>query len=103
MRRTLFYKKFTVEGIEELDFLYNSLSQFKMKYPPNYYRVEDVDISDPAIISDKCYGTVDFWWVVLLVNGIHNPFSDIVPGTILTIPNVLDVYEFQRKYRVRRN
>lgn len=103
MRITLFYKKFTIDGVEELDFLHNSLSDFKMKYEPKYYRVDDSDISDPGTISSKCYGDVHFWWVILLVNGIQNPFLDLIPGMILIIPNVIDIYNFQRKYRVRRD
>jgi len=102
MRRTLFYKKFTVDGTEELDFLYNSLSEFEMAYEPKYYRVDESDASDPGIISYKCYGTVEFWWVILAVNGIQNPFTELTVGIVLTIPNVIDIYTFQRKYRVRR-
>jgi len=103
MKRTLFYKKFTTEGVEELDFLYNNLSQFEITRAPSYYRVDDSDIPDPALISFRCYGVVDFWWIILLVNGIHNPFTELVPGLILTIPNVLDIYSFQRKYKVRKD
>jgi len=103
VRRTLFYKKFITDGVEELDFLYNPLSQFKMKYQPKYYRVDDSDIPDPGLISFKCYGVVDFWWIILLVNEIQNPFLELTVGMILTIPNVLDIYDFQRRYRVRRS
>ena len=103
MRRTLFYKKFTVDGTEELDFLYNSLSQFKITYQPDYYRISEGDIPDPGAISYKVYGTTEFWWVILLVNDIQNPLTDMESGTILQIPNVIDIYDFQRKYRVRRS
>lgn len=103
MKRTLFYKKFTTDGVEELDFLHNSLSQFKITYEPNYYRVDDADIPDPALISFRCYGTVEFWWVLLLVNEIQNPFIELTSGMILMIPSIIDIYDFQRKYRVRRS
>jgi hypothetical protein len=102
VNRTLFYNKVTTNGVEELDFLYNPLSQFSMKYQPKYYRVDDSDIPDPALISFRCYGTVGFWWVILVVNGIQDPFNELTSGLILTIPNVLDIYSFQKKYRVRR-
>jgi len=103
MRRTLFYQKFTVDGTEELDFLYNSLSEFTIKYPVTYYRVEESDLPDPALISYRCYGDPYFWWVILSVNGIQNPFDELTAGIILTIPNILDIYNFQRKSRVRRS
>lgn len=103
MRRTLFYKKFTTNSVEELDFLYNSLSQFKFNYAPGYYRVGEEDIPDPGGISNKVYGTVEFWWVILLVNDIQNPFLELTSGMLLKIPNVVDIYDFQKRYRVRRD
>jgi len=103
MKRTIFYNKIVVGTVEELDFLWHSLSEFKMKYTPSHYRVDDSDIPDPALISYRVYGDVGFWWVVLLVNGIENPLAELEPGMILEIPNKLDIYDFQRKWRVRRS
>jgi hypothetical protein len=102
MKKTIFYNKVTVDSTEELDFLWNSLSEFEMKYEPGYYRVDDSDIPDPALISYKVYGDVGFWWIILLANGIENPLIELEPGMILKIPNKLDIYDFQRKWRVRR-
>ena len=102
MRRTFFYKKFTTDGIEELDFLYNSLSEFEITIETKRYRVDGSDIPDPALISYKCYGSVYFWWILLVANGIQNPFSELTPGTLLVVPNVVDIYNFQKKHRVRR-
>ena len=102
MKRTLFYKVFTTNGVKELDFLYNTLSDFEVTIEPKRYRVDDSDVPDPALISYKCYGTVNFWWVILVVNGIQNPFEELTPGTLLTVPNVIDIYNFQRKHRVTR-
>lgn len=102
MKRTVFYNKHVVDGISELDFLWHSLSNFTMKYEPGYYRVDALDISDPAIISYKCYGSVDFWWIILLINGIDDPFGGLEEGMILEIPNKLDIYDFQKRYRMRR-
>jgi len=101
MNRTNFYHILTVDGIQELDFLWNSLSNFPREYPSGYYRVEAIDILRPDIISYKVYGTVEFWWLILLVNGIENPFTDLLEGMILEIPNKLDIYEFQKTYRLR--
>lgn len=102
MKRTVFYNKITHDSTEELDFLWNSLSGFTMKYEPVYYRMDDSEIPDPALISHRVYGDVGFWWIILLVNGVENPFTELSPGTILTIPNKLDIYDFQHKFRVRR-
>lgn len=102
MNRTNFYHIETVDGTNELDFLHNSLSEFTMEYPPSYYRVNGVDLMRPYLISYRFYGTVNFWWILMLVNGIDNPLTDMEVGQILKIPSKLDIYAFQKKYRVRR-
>jgi len=103
MDRTNFYTEVDVGGEKELDFLWNALSDFEMKYEPRYYRVKHTDLMRPDLISYKNYGTVDFWWVICLVNDIVNPLSDFEEGQVLTIPNQLDIYNFSREFRVRRN
>ena len=102
MDRTKFYTVLTTNGVQELDFLWNGLSLFVINYNVSYYRVTEVDLLRPDLISYKVYGTIDFWWIILLVNNIDNPFKDLVVGTILQIPDKLDIYEYQKNWRVRR-
>ena len=103
MDRTNFYHVETVDGVNELDFLHNALSEFTMEYPVSYYRVSGADLMKPDIISYKLYGTVRFWWILMLVNKIDNPLTDIEAGQVLKIPSKLDIYAFQKKFRVRRS
>jgi len=103
MNRVNFYNIAMVDGVNELDFMYNSLSEFTMEYPPMYYRIHGADLMRPFLISDRHYGTVNFWWIIMLVNGITNPLVDMEVGQILKIPNKLDIYAFQKKFRVRRS
>ena len=103
MDRSNFYQKFVLDSVAQLDFLYNPLSNFEMIYDPDYYRVTGEDDMRPDKISFKMYGTVEFWWVLMLVNGISNPLVDIDPGLVLTVPNRIDIYNFQKKYRLRRS
>jgi len=103
MNRTNFYHIETVDGTNELDFLYNSLSEFSTEYPLSYYRVTGIDLMRPYLISYRYYGTVRFWWVIMLINGIDNPLADMEVGQILKIPSKLDIYSFQKKFRVRRS
>ena len=92
-----------MDETNELDFLHNSLSEFDMEYSPGYYRVSGIDLMRPYLISYKLYGTVNFWWILMLVNGITNPLCDMEVGQILKIPSKLDVYAFQKKFRMRRS
>lgn len=103
MDRTNFYRELTVVDTKELDFLWNSLSGFIMEYQPSYYRTTAADSMRPDKISFTVYGVVDFWWVICLVNKITSPLTEIEEGTVLTIPNKLDIYSFQRQYRLRRS
>lgn len=103
MDRTNFYHVEVVDKVNELDFLHNALSEFTMVYPPSYYRVNGTDLMRPDIISYKFYDTVRFWWIIMLVNGIDNPLTSIEVGQILKIPSKLDIYDFEKKFRVRRS
>jgi len=101
MDRTKFFKIEEVDSVEEFDYLYNSLHNFEITYQPGYYRVVDEDIYRPDLISYKNYGTVNYWWLVIFINGVYDPFYDLAVGDLLTIPNILDIYEFYKKYRKR--
>jgi hypothetical protein len=98
--RTQFYNILTINGIQEFDFLENTLSFFTMNYPVSYYQVNDSDILRPDIISYKCYNSVDYWWIIMYVNQIQNPFTDLVSGTQLIVPNILDIINFFRQYKL---
>lgn len=101
MQRTDFYNIQANDGINEFDYLYNNLTQFEMKYRKSYYRIEGKDIMRPDLISYRIFGTIDYWWLIMMINGIENPLKDMVVGDLLEIPNVLDIYEFQKKWSIR--
>jgi hypothetical protein len=100
MNRALFYNKVVIDSIAELDILYNNLGEFAIKYPVNYYRVSSDDILRPDLISSKLYKTPNYWWIILLVNGIQDSFTELYSGQLLIIPNILDIYEFNRDYKI---
>ena len=101
MDRTKFYKKVVVNNINEIDFLYNTLSSFKKTHTSGYYRVRGDEVSQPDLISKRVYGTERYWWIICLINGIQNPFTGIVEGEIFEIPNVRDIYNFYQGYVIR--
>lgn len=100
MKRTSFFTEVSVDSVAERDFLWSPLSTFTMNYKPMYYRVNASDVMRPWLISYKCYGVTEFWWILMFINNIDNPFTDIVEGMVLTIPNRIDIYDFAKKYRV---
>ena len=51
-----------------------------------YHTVTAVDHQRPDLISYHYFGTVDYFWLILLANDIINPF-DLPIGSILRIPS----------------
>lgn len=43
------------------------------------------------LISYQYYGTVKYWWVIWIANGIRNPLEPITVGSILRIPAVSSI------------
>ena len=35
----------------------------------------------------KFYKTVKLWWVICKFNNIKNPFTELLPGTFIKVPN----------------
>ena len=79
----------------------NSLSRFVMNYPVSYYQIVESDVMRPDMISYKAYGTVNYWWLILYVNDIEDPLNDMVSGTVIKIPNIIDIYSFYKSYSFR--
>ena len=40
----------------------------------------------PDLISFDVYGTVDYWWLILVVNQITDPFEQLVAGKQIRLP-----------------
>lgn len=101
MERTRFFEKVIVDNRQQHDFLFHTLSNFKIKNQVTLYRVDSTDILRPDLISFKNYGNVKFWWFILFVNGIQDPFKDIKVGMLLEIPDLLDFFDFSKKFKLR--
>ena len=101
MNRTNFFVVTDIGNGDEYDHLHNNLSKFKMTYPVQYYRITEEDTMRPDMISYKAYGSVAYWWVVMLVNGVQDVLTDINVGDLLKIPNILDIYTFYKQYSFR--
>lgn len=103
MDRTKFFQVYYNEDeqVNELDYLYNNLSKLSLKYATSRYRVTESDLMRPDLISYKTYGNVNYWWVIMVINGVQNPLTDLVVGQMLLIPNENDLYDFMKKYRLR--
>jgi hypothetical protein len=101
MNRLDFYPVVSVDGVSEVDQIGGNLPKFATVRPVSYYRVAQEDLMRPDLISQKAYGTVSFWWAICLVNDLSNPLTDLVEGQLLKVPNLLDLYDFNKAYRIQ--
>lgn len=58
------------------------------------YVVEAGDIPRPDLISYKLFKDPAFFWVILWLNGISDPFEGIYPGMTLRVPTARRLAEF---------
>lgn len=58
------------------------------------YILEAGDVARPDLIAYKHYGHPSFYWVVLWLNDITDPFEEMYPGMLLRIPTRRRLAEF---------
>lgn len=61
------------------------------------YQVQEEDWWEN--ISYKLYGTVNFWWLLCLINGVNNPFEELIPGTSIKIINSTYLYQLIKEIK----
>ena len=52
------------------------------------YLVKASDLMRPDLIAFSVYGKSTYWWVIMYVNKIANPFVDLSAGLVLKIPRL---------------
>lgn len=97
--RTRYLQMNNIEGSDEYD-----LGSFD---PKDYdfgdvirVMVTEKELCRPELISYKCYGTGDYWWFLMWFNGISDVWNDLVPGMVLSIPQLSKVRDF---FRMKQN
>lgn len=76
-------------------------SKFNERFAPTTYTVHKVTIdeeSHPELVSYREYGTVDYWWLILKINGVIDADS-LQSGEILIIPDLTEYVRFFRRYK----
>ena len=90
-----YYKKETIDDIEECDLLNNYFRQcFKISRPQSYYTIRWQDIQRPDILSYKLYGTPDLWWILYKHNCIDDIWNDLSEGDVIAVPHISDIEDF---------
>jgi len=83
------YKLMTVLDNTTINTIYDptSMDWTKFKWEQGYYKhyVSEFDIIKPYNISYAYYNNVDYEDIILLLNGIDNPW-DLFPGAEIKVP-----------------
>jgi len=75
----------TILHSEEFDFIIQNLEE---AYEYNYIYISDSLEHRPDLISNEAYGTPKFWWLIMFVNGITDPFEGFNINDKIRIPVV---------------
>lgn len=81
-----------VDGVTERDPLDTTMLDFRINGDPVIRRVQGDEILHDDLIAHRFYRNSRVWWVVMLVNDIVNPFSDLEVGMELSLPSGSDVW-----------
>ena len=92
--RTNFYTSEVVDSIKESDLLTNTFNEFKFKRPMSFFTITTVEKTRPDLLSYSLYSTVNYWWIILKINNIEDPFNDLEEGDVVKVPNILDIEDF---------
>lgn len=78
-------------SIKWKDFVWNN-GYFK-------HKISKLEIERPYLLSQTYYGTIDYWDIIFLVNGVEDIF-EIVPLSEILIPKIEDIKSFIALHRV---
>ncbi|RLC67140.1 MAG: hypothetical protein DRH97_05305 [Chloroflexi bacterium] len=58
------------------------------------YVLEAGDVARPDLIAYKFYKSPEYYWVILWVNGISDPFEEMFAGRTIRVPALRRLMEF---------
>lgn len=80
---------------KSLDYLSAKYLNIKFIVPAKLsYTVTQSSQNNAPGIAFDFYGSADYWWVILLFNGILDPVEDLTPGRVLQLPTLADINAF---------
>ena len=105
MNRANFMQQTNIDGNIENDLAFNNFDSFKFKRPRIYFTITEKYIGRPDLISLDMLGKIDYWWVIMKMNGLDDMYNDFEQGDVIQIPALADVEEFfiQTRRKVDQN
>lgn len=91
-------KKVTVDDIAQLD---SSRIDFK-NYDfgsITYTFIKENERARPDLLSLRIFGTPNYWWFIMWFNGFSDPWYDMMPDTLVKVPQLNRVTNAIKKYK----
>ena len=85
-----------VKSNYELDLLGTSLAKFKsyLTRPFSFIQFKPGYVGNLDKLSYEIYEVEELWWVIAIANDIIDPFTNELVGTLLKLPDLLDINDF---------
>lgn len=91
-------QKVTVDNVAQLD---NSRVDFK-NYDfgsVTYTFIRENERARPDLLSLRVFGTPNYWWFIMWFNGFSDPWYDMMPDTLVKVPQLNRVTNAVKKYK----
>ena len=95
--RTNYLKEENIAGMLEYDLSSMDFGNYDFG-SVLYYTVRELDVGRPDIISQRLYGTTNYWWFLMWFNGVSDPWNDLRDGMVLKYPALERVREGIKLY-----
>ena len=99
-RETLLPVNF-VDGVKEFDLGSIDLRKLARERVYNWTIVKPHEQCRPDLISYRIYGNQDLWWILMWINGISDPWHDLMPDTALKYPSMDKIKQAIKYARAR--
>lgn len=99
-RETLFQKNI-VDGVREVDMGSIDLPSLERSKSFSWTVVQAGEKCRPDLVSFRLYGTPDLWWLVMWLNGISDPWHDLLPQVALKYLPIQKINDALKYSRIR--
>lgn len=97
-RETLFQKNI-VDDVKEVDMGSIDFPELDEAKVYSWTTVRDQEYCRPDLVSYRLYGTDELWWFVMWLNGIADPWHDLMPDVVL---KYLPIDKINNAFKYRR-
>ena len=65
----------------------------------SYTYIRENEYARPDILSLRVFGTPNYWWFFMWFNGFGDPWHDMMPDTLVKVPQLSRVENAIKKYK----